>query len=66
MKKFATVMLLSALVLAPMAARADEIPADMAQKMNQIIEGQTRILNELADIKKELEIVKVRATLAGA
>ena len=36
---------------------------DVQQKLNQIISAQTEILKQLEEIKSELQIVKVRASL---
>ena len=42
----------------PSSASADVVNA----KINSILESQESILKQLDDIKKELEIVKIRAT----
>ncbi len=57
MKKGLAAILLF-LVLAP-SAFAEEVSV---RKLDQILENQTEILKQLAEIKSELEIVKVRAT----
>jgi hypothetical protein len=56
-----------AVLVVPAAAHADDaMTAAVDQKINKVLANQERILTELDEIKKELEIVKVRATLAGA
>lgn len=41
-------------------AKIDEV--NLTIKVNEIIKTQESILNQLQEIKKELEIVKIRAT----
>lgn len=41
-------------------ARADD--AALSQKIDRVLEKQDQILAELASVKEELQIVKVRAT----
>ena len=45
-------------------ARAASSPdvSGLVSKMNSVLKGQEKILAELANIKKELQIVKIRAT----
>jgi hypothetical protein len=52
------VTLLFFLALVPRAF-AEEVSA---RKLDQVLENQTEILKRLAEIKSELEVVKVRAT----
>ena len=67
MKKLAAVAVFLGMIAMPLVVRANEgAPADLGQKLNKILANQTQILSELDEIKKELAIVKVRATLAGS
>ncbi len=62
MKKWLWVLLgFSLLAVAPPALADDEVMT----KLKTIAEKQDKILSELAEIKSELNIVKIRATLNG-
>ncbi len=66
MKILKIMVLLSIVFLCPVRAHAsDSVPSDINQKLDKVLENQSQILSELSDVKKELEIVKVRATLAS-
>ena len=62
MKKYFSMMLLAGVFVFfhPGTVRADE--AEISSRMTKIEQNQEKILEALADIKNELQIVKVRVT----
>ena len=63
MKKLIVIVLVGILTQVPVWA--DDISSDVVVKINAILEKQDKILKELAEIKSELNVVKVRTTLNG-
>jgi hypothetical protein len=59
-KKTVFAALLACAVLSAPPARAAE--SDLARKLDEVIAKQDETLKQLADIRAELQVVKVRAT----
>ncbi len=62
MKRIVAVFVFSAVLGSAPLARAEEMPAGTAEKLNKVLQQQTQILKEIEEIKAELSIIKVRAT----
>ena len=62
---FLTVAVFFGVLLFPAQARAEESATGPSQvKLDQIIKNQQEIIKQLAEIKQELYVIKVRATRA--
>ena len=65
MKQFISIFILTGIFFVTIQplARADE--ATVLSELEKLKNGQTQILQELDEIKAELQVVKVRASLKG-
>jgi hypothetical protein len=62
MKRWWIIAVIAAMFLWTQAEAQDTEIRGVETKLNQVIQNQVKIMNTLEEMKKELKIIKIRAT----
>jgi K+/H+ antiporter YhaU regulatory subunit KhtT len=62
----ACALLLSAVFERSIKAQETSFESEIAAKLDEVVSGQKKVLEEIAAIKEELKIIKVRVTMMSS